>query len=96
MIIRIVRMVFQEDKISYFLDIFNNSKPKIIKSEGCQFVELRVNSTNSTEFFTISHWDDERYLEMYRNSDLFKNTWTETKKLFSEKPQAWTLIDIDN
>lgn len=89
-------MVFQEDKISDFLNIFKNSKPKIIKPEGCQFVELRVNSSNSTEFFTISHWDDERYLEMYRNSDLFKNTWTETKKLFSEKPQAWTLIDINN
>lgn len=89
-------MVFHKDKISDFLEIFNNSKPKILKSEGCQFVELRVNRNNSIEFFTISHWDDEIHLELYRSSDLFKNTWNKTKKLFSEKPQAWTLIDIEN
>jgi quinol monooxygenase YgiN len=96
MIIRIVKMVFQHDKISDFLEIFNNSKPRILKSEGCRLVELRINNVKSTEFFTISHWDHENYLDSYRNSDLFKNTWNETKKLFSEKPIAWTLIDIDN
>jgi quinol monooxygenase YgiN len=96
MLIRIVKMGFHKDKISDFLEIFNNSKLEIFKSEGCQCVELRVNRNNSIEFFTISHWDDEIHLELYRNSDLFKNTWNETKKLFSEKPQAWTLIDTDN
>ncbi len=95
MIIPIVKMVFQEEKISDFLEIFNYSKPNILKSEGCQFVELRVSDSNSNELFTISHWNDEKHLELYRSSDLFKNTWKETKKLFSEKPQAWTLLDIE-
>ena len=30
-------------------------------------------------------------LEAYRNSKLFEETWTQTKALFADKPQAWSL-----
>ena len=46
--------------------------------------------------FTISHWDSEAALELYRQSELFKFTWAKTKPLFEEKAQAWSLLNISN
>jgi hypothetical protein len=33
-------------------------------------------------------------LENYRNSDLFKGVWAETKIKFSDRPEAWSFEEI--
>jgi autoinducer 2-degrading protein len=45
----------------------------------------------SNVFYTVSHWNAEPDLNNYRNSEFFKETWSKTKSLFSEKPQAYSM-----
>ena len=91
MIIRIVKMTFEPQKVNDFLIIFNESKQLIRNMEGCSHLEL-LNDINSTNiYFTYSYWDSENDLNNYRNSQLFNNVWTKTKALFSAKPEAWSV-----
>ncbi len=94
MFVRIVKMGFQEDKISEFLENFHQNKSKIRGFEGCEFLELYRDKHNTNRFFTYSYWKDEEALENYRNSELFKNVWANTKILFNEKPEAWSVDKV--
>jgi heme oxygenase (mycobilin-producing) len=91
MLVRIVRMSFQKDKIEKFLTIFSESKNKIRNFEGCTHLELLQDADNETVFYTYSHWEESHFLEDYRHSELFERVWGETKKLFNEKPSAFSL-----
>ncbi|MFI5222215.1 MAG: putative quinol monooxygenase [Bacteroidia bacterium] len=96
MINRIVRMSFVPGKVDEFLGIFNESKMKIAAFDGCKELKLLRDAKASNIFFTFSIWEDETKLDAYRFSELFKRTWSRTKILFNEKPQAWsTLIEDD-
>ncbi len=90
MLIRIVRMTFQEEKISDFLAIFNASKHKIRQFEGCQHLELLQDLTQPNILMTYSFWKNEAALESYRQSTLFQTTWAATKVLFADKPVAFS------
>lgn len=95
MLIRIVRMYFQEDKTKDFLEIFEQSKHLIRDFEGCKYLELWQDAHSPNVFCTHSRWIDESYLEKYRQSELFRSTWAKTKILFSEKPQAFSLHSVE-
>jgi heme-degrading monooxygenase HmoA len=84
-------MEFQVEKIEVFKALFETHKLKIRNVAGCAFLELYQDQNNKSIFFTYSYWDDEQDLENYRNSDLFKNIWTATKKNFAAKPEAWSV-----
>ncbi|GAB4335608.1 MAG: antibiotic biosynthesis monooxygenase [Flammeovirgaceae bacterium] len=90
MLIRIVRMTFQTEKVQDFLEIFENSKEKIRAFEGCQHLELLQDKNAPNVFMTYSYWNDENALEKYRQSELFQTTWNRTKALFSDKPMAFS------
>jgi heme oxygenase (mycobilin-producing) len=92
MIIRIVKMTFEPDSVQNFLEIFNSSKQLIRNFEGCTHLELLNDVNSKNTFFTYSYWKSEVHLNNYRNSALFENVWTETKKLFLSKPEAWSVI----
>ena len=94
MIIRVVKMTFKEDKLGEFQRIFARSKGKIRGFEGCMYVELSQDVKNDNVFFTYSHWVSEEALNAYRNSNFFKLTWSETKALFADKPEAYSLERI--
>lgn len=94
MLVRIVKMTFKPELIPTFLVLFENNKTTIRQFNGCQFLELYQDKTKPQQFFTYSHWQDEESLENYRHSDIFKNIWTETKKMFAEKPEAWSVTKI--
>ena len=91
MITRIVKMVFEPENISNFLDNFEKVKEKIRPFEGCEFLELYQDKNESNIFFTYSRWNFESDLENYRNSSLFKEVWSVTKPLFKEKAEAWSV-----
>jgi len=94
MIIRIVRMIFQPEKVNDFLKVFEESKNKIRAFEGCQHVEL-LNDVNYRNIYcTYSIWDSEEHLNKYRFSELFKMTWAKTKPLFAEKAVAYSLEKV--
>lgn len=94
MIIRIVKMSFHEENISSFLENFEKIKQHIRNSKGNQFLELYQDNNNNNIFFTYSYWKTEEDLNNYRNSALFDEIWNFTKKLFNDKPEAWSLNSV--
>ena len=90
MIVRIVKMTFESNDTSSFLEELNKRKQKIREFEGCEKLELLQCKDKPNVIFSYSYWKDESYLEAYRKSDFFRETWTLTKSRFSENPQAWT------
>ena len=91
MLIRIVKMTFEPSEVENFQDLFERNRDKIRSFTGCNFLELYRDRNDKNIFFTYSHWNDEAALEVYRNSDLFKEVWATTKKMFSAKPEAWSV-----
>lgn len=92
MITRVVKMTFKPESIQAFKEIFYASQKLIDSFEGCNRVDLMRDLNNECVFFTLSYWDSEEDLNSYRQSYLFKNTWSKVKPLFSEKAEAWSLI----
>lgn len=89
-LIRIVRMGFDPDKVDDFLRIFESSCQKIRSFPGCLRLELLRDAHESNVFMTYSWWEGEEALESYRDSELFKTTWAQTKVLFNAKPMAFS------
>lgn len=92
MIIRIVKMEFQADKIDLFKALFDNTREKIAASAGCRELHLLNDIHQPHVFMTYSIWDSESDLHAYRDSPLFNSTWEIVKNWFSAKPQAWSLL----
>lgn len=95
MLIRIVRMTFQEEKVGDFLRIFDENKEKIRNSPGCRHLELWQDENQKNIFTTYSIWDSENSLNQYRDSELFKSVWIPTKTLFGDRPFAFSSKKID-
>jgi quinol monooxygenase YgiN len=91
MIVRIVQMTFQPEKVRTFLALFEESKQLIRGFDGCAHLELWSDTKNENIFFTYSIWESENHLDHYRFSPLFKDIWPKTKALFADKPQAWSV-----
>lgn len=87
-------MSFEPSKIEVFLANFEAKKQYIRNFEGCEFLELYRDKEKPTIFFTYSFWKNEADLENYRHSELFKSVWAETKILFNEKPEAWSVDKV--
>ncbi|WP_448606676.1 putative quinol monooxygenase [Paenimyroides ceti] len=96
MFIRIVKMSFQEDKIPVFLEHFQTVKEKIRHYPGNNFLELYRDKQQPNIFFTYSVWNEESDLENYRQSELFKSVWANTKPFFNDKPQAWSVDKLES
>lgn len=91
MIIRIVKMTFRAEELSSFLQLFEANKNKIASFPGCSKVELLQDIHKPHICFTYSHWESENALNSYRNSQLFNTVWTQTKRYFADRPQAWSV-----
>lgn len=87
-------MSFEPSKIDAFLANFEAKKHHIRNFDGCEFLELYRDKNNPNLFFTYSYWNDENDLERYRNSALFKEVWAETKVLFNDRPEAWSVDKV--
>ena len=88
MIIRIVKMTINPDKVSEFKSIYEAGMEKIRAFDGCTHLELLQ---EDNVLMTYSYWNTPQDLENYRKSDVFKGIWSNVKPLFIEKPLAWSL-----
>ena len=95
MLIRLVKMEFQEDKTQDFLSIFEKIQDKIRGFDGCTHLALLRDQEKAHVFFTYSHWKSKEALEKYRDSAFFVGVWKETKALFKEKAQAWSVEQVE-
>jgi len=91
MLVRIVKLNFKKESITEFLQIFEGHRESIKSFNGFLSLELYREKLSSEVFFTYSHWEDEAALQNYRESEYFRDIWSKTKKLFSDKPEAWSL-----
>ncbi len=94
MILRLVKMTFKEDEIENFLQLFDTVKSKIKAHEGCTHLALWQQKNTPNVIFTFSIWEHEDHLESYRHSELFIETWENTKIKFSAKPEAWSVEQL--
>lgn len=88
MLVRIVRMTFNTERVNDFKNVFEEKKELIAGFNGCTKVNLLQDISNPNIFFTISEWQDESFLETYRNSALFRETWSTVKQWFAAPPIA--------
>lgn len=95
MIIRIVKLTIDPEKSTEFIYFFNSHKSSIENVKGCIELTLLQDADFSNIFFTHSKWKDELSLNNYRDSELFKNIWGHAKSIFCDRPQAWTLNNLD-
>ena len=91
MLIRIVKMTFNPEETTSFLEMFGQIKDKIRNVEGCEYLELMEDYDDPNSYSTYSKWRDEQALEAYRQSDLFDGVWAKTKAMFASKPIAFSL-----
>ena len=92
MILRIVKLNFQEGKAEQFLQLFEERKHDIRHFPGCLHLELWREANNPDVIFTYSHWESEAALDRYRFSDFFRDTWSKSKPLFQGKAEAWSVV----
>ena len=88
MLLRTVRMTFRPDRLADFLALFRAARPRIAAAPGCRHLELWQDARFPNVLTTFSRWDDQAALDAYRQSDLFRETWAETKPLFAAAPVA--------
>ena len=90
MIHRFVKMTFAPEKLATFLEVFDHSKELIRDSKGCHELKLLEHSKFNNILYTYSIWESDSDLQEYRKSELFKETWSKTKRLFAAPPEAWS------
>ncbi|ACF14489.1 Antibiotic biosynthesis monooxygenase [Chloroherpeton thalassium ATCC 35110] len=88
MIIRLVKMSFQPQESTRFLSLYKQVHPKILSFPGCVSVELLHEVHDEHAYTTYSLWQNNDALEAYRQSDFFKATWTEVRKMLRSKTLA--------
>jgi quinol monooxygenase YgiN len=93
MINRIVKLTFKPENIKTFHELFHTVKAQILQFEGCHGVKLLQDLNNPCVFFTYSFWDNQEALNAYRKSAFFDDTWSKTKALFNDKPEAWSVME---
>lgn len=91
MITRIVKLHFQEDKISDFLAFFETIKYHVAGFKNCHGMKLLQDIKNPNIVFTYSKWESEQDLNNYRDSELFGTVWPTIKPWFKEKAEAWSV-----
>lgn len=91
MIKRLVKLSISPESIEEFKRMFSERKDRISSFPGCRHLELWREASEGNIYFTYSHWESEADLEAYRHSEFFKETWQITKKMFSDRAEAWTL-----
>ncbi|MBL7924635.1 MAG: antibiotic biosynthesis monooxygenase [Bacteroidia bacterium] len=91
MITRIVRLCFKKECVAHFLKEFHSSKEAIASFEGCRELHLMRDADEENIYFTLSKWDSVEALNRYRNSELFKSTWSKVKPFFEASPLAFSL-----
>ncbi len=93
MILRVVKMEFNEGDLDTFLGIFGKYSDQIRAAEGVHEVQLKQDIKDPCICFTLSHWESEAFLNQYRDSALFNEVWGQVKPLFRAKAQAWSITD---
>ena len=95
MIIKIVKLIIEKEKVDEFQLFFKKSKLSISNFNVNNYVVLIKETEERNIFFSCSYWKNEEMFENYRNSNFFQGLWKNTKTYFSGKSKAWSINKID-
>jgi heme-degrading monooxygenase HmoA len=90
MINRIVKLTFAKEKSEHFNEFYTSITDKIQSCPGCRSVKVLRDINTPEIFFSYSIWENEDKLNLYRDSEFFRGTWSTIKPWFSEKAEAWS------
>lgn len=93
MILRIVRMDFDPNRVAAFTALFHSVKDQIAAHPGCLHLKLCKDAKKDHVYYTVSKWSSEAALNAYRSSAFFAEVWAKTKPLFQNKPHAYSLVE---
>lgn len=93
MITRIVRMYFTPGGAVSFLALFAARQQMIRTYPGCRSLHLWQDAEDRNCFMTYSEWHDAEALAQYRQSDLFREVWAQTKVHFRKRPEAFSAVE---
>lgn len=96
MLVRIVKIGFYKQNIDVFLKSFKDNKSKIEAFNGCTLLEVYRDKNTPSIFFVRSYWENDSLLQEYRQSKHFRSYWRRLKPLFSIRPEAWSVENLDN
>jgi quinol monooxygenase YgiN len=91
MILRIVKLHFTEKGLETFEISINEYVDAIKSQDGCKELMIYKDVMCQHTILTYSKWDSIEHLNNYRKSETFGKIWPETKKLFSKKPEVYSL-----
>lgn len=91
MLVRIVKLTLQEDRVEDFKTYFDSIKDRVRNSPGCSFLEVYQDLDNPNVFFTYSYWNEAESLEQYRHSNVFLEIWPYVKTMFAQRAEAWSV-----
>ncbi len=91
MIVRLVKMTFQQEEVEHFQKLFEGWRHRIITFPGCLELDLLHDIREPAVFFTRSVWESPDDLEAYRRSEVFAEVWPVVKSLFAARAEAWSL-----
>lgn len=100
MIKRLVRLEFQAAKVRDFQQLFEEVAVHIRSFPGCLHLELWKECGKEHVFYTYSLWENQKALDKYRFSPLFKATWEKTKSYFlvpaiaTNLEMVWPSVDL--
>ena len=95
MLLRIVRLTLQPERVPEFLALFRSSESSIRQQPGCQHLELWQDADQPHVYCTYSHWVDAAALDAYRRSALFGEVWPATKRLLAVPAQAFSVVRVN-
>ena len=94
MLLRTVRMTFRPDRLEAFHALFRETRARIAAAPGCLHLELWEDTRFPNVLTTYSHWESAEALDAYRESDLFRTTWTRTTPLFAAAAVAHSQVRL--
>jgi quinol monooxygenase YgiN len=94
MILRVVKMVVDQNKIDVFNHFMSNVKMEKIKLEGCVHYDHFGDKQYQNVFYSYTIWESERYLNKYRKSELFREVSSTLRSLCLTEPTAWTVENV--
>lgn len=90
MLVRIVQLEIQPEHTQRFLELYAAHQEMIRGREGCISLQLLQSDENPNQLATLSHWSGEDALNYYRNSEFFRQLWSNVKPLFAAKARAFS------
>jgi len=88
MIVRLVSLKIQLDKVEEFKQFFETIHDRIREAQGCLSLRVVADLEGLGEFFTVSEWESPAALEAYKNSAFFQETWPRVKSFLRDRPWA--------